>query len=201
MSETLVAVMAQRFGAGMPDVQATPTDPRYRYLRVQMPGREPAVLVLGNLDPHPQGDIEVWYSASREVIQTQNGRIVRTAGLDTDWTRVTFATPPPAWLQVPAAGALVQRQHDEMPGYRFSLSDQVQITPWQGLPPVALPASLPLVQARSYQWFRESAQSVPAAWFAWGRHKGVATVVYSEQCLSPTLCLTLQRWPVLEDLP
>jgi hypothetical protein len=24
------------------------------------------------------------------------------------------------------------------------------------------------------------------------------TIVYSEQCLSPNLCLKMQRWPVLE---
>ena len=204
ISETFSAVMAQRFGAGAQAATPAPTDPRYRYLRVQAPERNPALLVLGYVDAHPLGDIEVWYSADREVIQTQNGRIVATAGLLADWSAVRFDAPPPAWTDVPAAGAHYLRTHDQMPGYRFGIAQRLQLTPWPGVPAVPLPATLTPAQARGYQWFREAAlppavDALPPAWFAWGMHRGRAAVVYSAQCLTPTLCLTLQRWPVQEE--
>jgi hypothetical protein len=161
------------------------------------------MLVLGYVDPHPQGDIEVWYSSQQEVLRIQNGRIVGTAGLTTDWTSVRFPADPPPWSAVSAQGAAYQRVRDEMPGYKFNLLDNLQLTPWVGLPPIKLPASLPEGKARSYQWFREVAvpqhgQALPPAWYAWGQHLGAPRVVYSEQCLSPVLCLKMQRWPVQE---
>jgi hypothetical protein len=45
------------------------------------------------------------------------------------------------------------------------------------------------------------APSLPEARFAWGRHRGLWTVVQSEQCLAPDFCLKLQRWPVQEEAP
>jgi hypothetical protein len=66
-----------------------------------------------------------------------------------------------------------------------------------------LPTALPLDIANTYRWFQQDARTtvgdaLPSAWFAWGQHRGMQTIVYSEQCLSPSLCLKMQRWPVLE---
>lgn len=197
----LSALVSDRFGSGSQTTLPAQPNPAYRYLRVEVAGHPPALLVLGYIDAHPQGEIEVWYSSQREVIKTQNGRIVGTAGLETDWRAVQFPSAPPPWAEMPADGAVYQRLHDEMPGHRYGITDSVEIKSWDGAPPIVLPHSLPAKQALSYRWFRETtlnstAPPLPPAWFAWSEHQGQATVVYSEQCLSRTFCLKLQRWPL-----
>ena len=80
------------------------------------------------------------------------------------------------------------------------------------LPPPAsnLPASVHPDMAARYAWFEETAlptnglggalsaaaSALSASRFAWGLHLGQPTVVYSEQCLAPGVCLRMQRWPV-----
>jgi len=204
LTEILAAVASEKFGTASAAPFAThKPNPAYNYLRVELEGHAPALLVLGYVDPHPQGDIEVWYSAQQEVIKTQNGRIVGTAGLEVDWRTVQFPSSPPAWPARDSQGATYQRRRDEMPGHHYGITEQVMLQPWQGMPPIHLPISLSEGQARTYVWFREStlkttAESLPPAWFAWGVRNGISTVVYSEQCLSSNFCLKLQRWPVQE---
>ena len=198
------AVASETFGSSDAAILAKKINPQYSYLRVEVQGRTSALLVLGYIDAHPQGDIEVWYSAKHEVLKLQNGRIVGTSGLETDWRAVRFPSAPPVWNKVSSQGDVYQRLRDEMPGHRYAISDQIELKPWSGVPPIALPTSLPVEQARGYAWFREttltsSDQPLPSAWFAWGVYEGQPTVLYSEQCLSATFCLKLQRWPVQEN--
>ena len=193
-------------GLGDESTLTAKLNPNYRYLRIEVGGRAPALLVLGYIDAHPQGDIEVWYSAKQEVIKTQNGRIFGTMGLEVDWRSVRFLSNPPVWTAVPLQGSVYQRLRDEMPGYRYAIADRVELTPWVGLPPITLSATLRGQPGDAYRWFRETtfsttAASLPPAWFAWGTHRGQPTVVYSEQCLSATFCLKLQRWPAQENVP
>jgi len=203
LADVLSAVISNQFGAGAETPLSAKLNPAYRYLRVEVDGRAPALLVLGYVDSHPQGEIEVWYTAKREVIKTQNGRIVGTAGLEVDWRAVRFPTAPPPWAT--AQEARYQRSRDEMPGHRYAITDQIQLKPWLGMPPLTLPAALNSGQAKnSYRWFSEttlnaSKQPLPPSWFAWGLYQGQPTVVYSVQCLSPTFCLKLQRWPAQES--
>ncbi|WP_298602282.1 YjbF family lipoprotein [uncultured Limnohabitans sp.] len=205
LADVLSALATNRWDSGEASILAAQTNPLYRHLRIEVQGRAPALLVLGYVDPHPQGDIEVWYSAKREVIKTQNGRIVGTSGLEVDWRAVRFPEAPPLWTALQAEGRLYQRLRDEMPGHRYAIADHIELKPWLGSPPITLPASLASAQARNdYHWFSEttldsSAQPLPPSWFAWGLHRGQPTVVYSEQCLSATFCLKLQRWPVQES--
>lgn len=201
LAELLSALVSEQFGSGNQSPLPAQPNPAYRYLRVEVAGHPPALLVLGYIDAHPQGEIEVWYSAQREVIKTQNGRIVGTAGLETDWRTVQFPSTPPLWTEMPVDGAAYQRSRDEMPSHRDSITEGIEIKSWGGVPPIVLPRSLPAEMARSYRWFREitlksTTPTLPPAWFAWGQHQGQATVVYSEQCLSLTFCLKLQRWPL-----
>jgi hypothetical protein len=160
-------------------------------------------MVLGYVDADPAGEIETWYSANREVIKTQNGRIVGTAGLETDWVAVRFPVQPQGWETVPQGGAAFQRERDQMPGYRYGVQEMLRIKPLATAPVDHLPASLPLPLAGTYRWFMEEStaaaeSALPSAWYAWGQHRGMQSIVYSEQCLSPKLCLKMQRWPVLE---
>ena len=201
LADVLSALVSDRFGSGIQSTLPTQPNPAYRYLRVQVAGHPPALLVLGYIDAHPNGEIEVWYSAQHEVIKIQNGRIVGTGGLETDWRALKFPVTAPLWTEITPNGATYQRSRDEMPGHHDGITDRVEIKSWDGMPPIVLPHSLPAEQARTYQWFRETTLSstappLPPAWFAWGQHQGQATVVYSEQCLSRTFCLRLQRWPL-----
>ena len=187
------------------DTLPTELNPKLRYLRVDVDGRPPALLVLGYLDPHPQGEVEVWYSSQGEVIKTRHGRIVGTAGLELDWRRVIMSPAPPDWTTMVASGQRYRRWRDEMPGYRQSILSDVLVTPWPGLPNVPLGASLSSDRAKHYRWFREddtsrSPNALPPSWFALGPYDGQPSVVYSQQCLSATFCLSLQRWPP-QDAP
>lgn len=206
LGEVLSGVVSEQLGsANAPDLHQN-INPLYRYLRIEVVGRPAALLVLGYVDAHPHGDIEVWYSTSREVIKTQNGRIVGTSGLIPDWRWVQYPAAPPAWNDVPPEGAIYSRLRDEMPGYQAAISDQREAKPWVGLPAIALPKTLPVELASSYRWYRDAAlsttaQPLPASWFAWGSRGGQPTIVYSEQCLSVSFCLKLQPWPVQESAP
>lgn len=205
LKDVFSAIVSDQWGPGKGTSAYSQPNPLYRYLRVEVQGRAPALLVLGYTDAHPQGDIEVWYSAKHEVIKIQNGRIVGTAGLETDWRAVQFPELPPVWSAISPQGVVFQRLRDEMPGHRFAIHDRIELKPWLGgLPPIHLPSSLSGEIAGTYRWFSETSlansddQPLPVSWFAWGMHRGTPTVVYSEQCLSATFCLKLQRWPIQE---
>ena len=76
----------------------------------------------------------------------------------------------------------------------------MQLKPWPGVPPVVFPRSLPTALASRFDWYQELAvdapvSGLPPAWYAVGSYDGQRGVVYSEQCLSPTLCLKMQLWP------
>jgi hypothetical protein len=164
-------------------------------------------MVLGYVDPHPAGPIEVWYSADRETLRLQNGRVIGATGTLHDWSAVHFVPQPPAWVAVTDSGVTYERQRDAMPGYRYGLREHINLKAWPSLPPIKLSTTVPAHIAVGYQWYRESAQllvgqvetNLPDAWYGWGRHRGVNQIVYSEQCLAPDFCLTLQRWPQLEE--
>ena len=206
MSEALSALAAQAFASGDTAVLGAKLNPQYRYLRVEVVGHAAALMVLGYIDPHPLGDIEVWYSGNGEVIRTQNGRIVATSGLPIDWRAVRFASNPPPWSAVPAEGAFYQRSRDEMPLHRYAISERLKLARLADQPTAVQVAPLPLAQARAATWFREdtlssTAEPVPSALFAWGNYAGQGAVVYSYQCLSATFCLKLMPWPVQEVAP
>jgi len=188
----------------MDATQTAHLNPAFRYLRIEAAGSPPALLVLGYVDAHPQGDIEVWYSAEKEVIKTQNGRIVGTAGLSPDWRNVRFATTPPSWAYAKSVPQSVVRVRDEMPGYRFGITEPLTLAAVVGQPGIDWPPHLPADATGHYNWYRESiagpsAAALPASWYAVGNHQGTQTVVYSFQCLGPQLCLSLQRWPPEKD--
>ncbi len=184
-------------------------DLRYEYLRIQVKGNTAAMLVLGFLDPHPNGPVEVWYSGTREALRIQNGRVVGMTGATHDWAGVRMEPMPPAWESI-RSDYKYTRYRDQMPGYAFGITERVTLSPLNAPPSIDLLASLTKDKAQTYQWYREqsapqplqsSQDALPDAWFAWGKHRGAFTVVYSEQCLAPGFCLRMQRWPVLEEQP
>ena len=189
-----------------PGVDSVRLNPSFRYLRVTVGGRV-VLLALGNLDSDFNGPIEVWYSAEREVLRLQNGRVVGAVGLTTEWRNVT-SSEEPSWAVAARSNQSLHwtRTRDVMPGYRFGVKDKLSLrevkvpsrSALQGLDPMRL------------RWFEERAESrpgstffgnaadapLPPARFAVEIQSDQATVVYGEQCLAADLCFTWQRWPV-----
>lgn len=171
--------------------------PGVRYLRVEFNGGV-TLMALGYVDPGPDGDTEVWYSAEGEVLRIRNGRIVGSAGLATDWREVRMP-PLPRWSTVANAPARYERSRDEMPGYRLNILDTVTVRAIQ--PPSA--NALIGIAAQDLAWYEESVEpaqrgkaGLAAARFAVRVSSSAEAVVYGEQCLADNLCLTWQRWPV-----
>ena len=198
MVETFAALWSQTVSTT--DDQAA-LDMRYRFLRVDVKGQQ-VMFALAFLDSDMAGEIETWYSAQRQVIKIQNGRVIGTAGLDVDWNNVRYPVAPPKWdVALPSAASYV-RDRDQMPGYEYGKRDVMRVTPLSSIPENRIPQTIPRTVAEGYKWFEETGRTsdgepLPAELFAWGTHRGLNTIVYSEQCLAPTYCLKLQRWPVL----
>lgn len=184
-------------------------NPNFRYLRVMIDGRL-VLLALGYVDSHPQGPVEVWYSAEREVLRLQNGRIVGASGSPIEWRSVSLPELP-SWDTLARAGQPLHwvRSRDVMPGYRFGVQDTLSLRV------VSAPAKSSLLQIDPQRliWFDEQMQpariagrawfggdsvddlALPTARYAVDLREGKSIVVYGEQCLAPRLCLTWQRWP------
>lgn len=172
-------------------------DPSLRYLRITIAGRA-AYLALGYYDEHPQGTIEVWYSAEREVIRLQNGRVVGVSGFSTEWRNVVLQNLP-SWSEL--AGSQTTewvRTRDVMPGYRYSVRDALALA--RIAPPKA--SALRGLDGGELVWFEEryaggkdARNLLPPARYAVQIAGGRETVVYGEQCIAPQTCFTWQRWP------
>lgn len=197
----LSGLVEERFANNDAAIGSVMLKPEYQYLRVDIEGRRSALLVLGYVDRQPDGVVEVWYSAEREVVKTKNGRIFGTAGLETDWRMVRYDPSPPSWDEALLKPVSIRytRFRDEVPGNRYSIANQVELqslsesTVFTNRPKAGLAPS-----EVGYKWFTEStvgSDSLPISWFALGLFQGRMTVVYSKQCLSPSFCLSLTRWP------
>ena len=196
-TNAIVQTMQSALGRGRAAEDAK-LNPDFRYLRVTI-GRRVVLLALGYLDKHPQGTIEVWYSAEREVVRLQNGRLVGAAGLATEWRNVVLPDLP-EWSALAAGGAPLRwsRTRDVMPGYRYGLRDSLALNV---VPPPATSA-LQGLDPKELTWFEERLAdealpktALPAARYAVQLAGKESIVVYGEQCLAPQTCFTWQRWP------
>ncbi|MGP1666468.1 MAG: YjbF family lipoprotein [Rhodanobacter sp.] len=194
-----------------PAVDNARLNPNFRYLRVTVGGRV-VLLALGYMDNDPRGLVEVWYSAEREVLRLQNGRLVGAVGLTTEWRNVTLPELP-SWSAAARADRAYQwtRTRDVMPGYRYGVKDALSLRVVEAPQRDALQRLDP----QRLTWFEERVESgsvaglsavygdsnravavLPPARYAVDFRGGQETVVYGEQCLAADLCFTWQRWPV-----
>jgi hypothetical protein len=188
------------------DVSKSALNPNLRYLRVVVEGRI-LLMALGYTDPHPLGPVEVWYSAEKETLRLQNGRIVGITGVKTEWRSVAMPVLP-AWSEVSKASAPIRwiRGRDVMPGYRYGIKDAMLTYPI--LPPGK--SQLMGLNSTSLIWFeereesalgsawlrRETGDTLPPTRYAVAVVNGTESVLYSEACVAPELCFSWQRWPV-----
>ena len=210
----MVDTMQYAIGRGR-GVEGAALNPQFRYIRVTIDGRV-ALLALGNEDPHPDGAVEVWFSAEREVVRIQNGRIVGATGLTTEWRNVSLPKMP-AWSEIARAGQPFNwvRMRDVMPGYRYGVRDALALR----LIPQPSKSALRSLDPQSLTWFEERAEGespggylatifgragsdsgvLPAARYGVDFRAGKETVVYAEQCLAPDVCFSWQHWPVVSE--
>lgn len=186
----------------------TRLNPNFRYLRATVDGKV-ALLVLGYVDDHPDGPIQVWYSADREVVRLQNGRVVGAAGTTTEWRNVYFERLPP-WdsLKNSVETFHLVRHRDVMPGYHFGVRDHLI------LHSIAAPtrSALKGISPEDLKWFEEAIDTndsagpqqlfrLPPAKYALSSTAKQTSVVYGEQCIDDKLCFSWQQWPPSEILP
>jgi hypothetical protein len=207
-ADSLVSLMRGELNGRKDEKAFAALNPAYRYLRVELDGSAPVLMVLGYVDMTPDGAVEVWYSALGEVIKTIHGRIVSTTGLPVDWARVKYAKRPVGWGALGGSDFFYERQRDERPSYRVRHVERVEATFFStrkaSTLPFMLPSSLPEERAQRLFWFRErvsspAASGLPDAWFALSGQAGKETLVFSRQCLSESFCLNLQAWPAREE--
>ena len=171
-------------------------DPHWQYLRVRVQDRT-VYLALGDVEQDAQGSIEVWYSADREVLRLQEGRLLGLSGTPTEWREVRLP-PLPSWTALATRQAPLHwtRVHDQMPGYHSGVTEHLVL---QRIPAPHQSALRDLDPA-SLTWFEERhdpEDGLPPARYAVRFHQGQATVLYGEFCVSAPLCLAWQRWPAM----
>lgn len=191
-------LLYDRTAGGIRDQQPSVFNPSFRYLRVTHAGTA-IYMVLGYLDPTPEGTVEVWYSGEGEVVRLLDGRVVGTTGLNPDWRRAQVERLPlwPVGAQAQTSGSYL-RVRDVMPGYHLNIRETVRVTPLASYTPAALQGA----RAASLRWFEEQVTEstspgpmLPPARFGIAMTaNGSPSVVYSEQCLSAEACYTFERW-------
>lgn len=218
--DTVGQVTRDRLGRPTP-AQAEPLDPKLEYMRATA-ARLTFLMVKGaTINPTPSSPaIEVWYTPAGEVIRLrEDGRLHSTAGIpQADWRDARLANAP-SWQQAIARHAAGQpplqytRERDVMPGYHSGLRDVVTVRAIE--PPArAVQAVAGGAATGALQWFQETSQleeatrigrtaqapefdpvhqPLPPALYAVDPRTG--RVAYSEQCLSASVCISMQPWP------
>lgn len=209
-TNAIVQSLQYAFNSGT-NIDIAQLNPNSRYLRTSVNGRV-VLLALGYVDPDPEGSVEVWYSADREVVRLQNGRVVGAVGFSPEWRGVEMRSKP-KWSDMISSNEEFEweRVRDIMPGYRSGVVDKLvsrRIDPVHG-------SALVGIDPEKILWFEdiriseenglanlllpgnyENDLGLPPARFAVAMEAGTPTAIYGEQCLSRKLCLTWQRWPL-----
>ena len=172
-------------------------DPAYHYLRLVV---DDNVIFMAsdtsNIDS--TNTVSVWYSAGREVLRFQNGRLLAAVGLASEWRGVVIPDMP-AWSKLAEAKEPFRwtRIRDVMPGYHYGVHDSLLLRS------IAPPndSQLKKIDPQQLTWFEEriekqQAEDLPLARYAVDLRDAKETVVYGEQCVSAKLCFSWQRWPV-----
>lgn len=179
-------------------------NPNYRYLRMLQDGR-PILLALGYVEQDAAtGDTtDIWYSGPSEVLKIKSGRITAMTGTPlADVTVRNLGEPSWSGALKDAASALghFSRERDVALNYRFGIKEKVS------LQRITKPVnhSLAGMDKPNLVWFQESYEpnNLPPSIFAVDASDGVpeqGRVAYSWQCLTPTVCLSMQAWTLKDQ--
>jgi hypothetical protein len=166
--------------------------PGFEYILIEIDGRKTAMALGSREVLLLQGQEQLherWYSGQREMIHMVNGRLHTAVGLTVEWRNQR--STPPAWVVVGQTqdNLTWRRELDIMPGYRFGHTDQVKTRV------SSAPKDAPILPSDA-RWFSDwvrSPQPLGGDWVFeqhFALHQG--KVVYSEQCLAPTVCFKFQ---------
>ena len=158
----------------------------------------PFYFVLANqssIDNHTQQE---WWSQDHEVIKTIDGRIVETHGLPIDWSYGAF-NHLPSWND--------ESEHRQFLRVRYVMPDYQSLTESLTIHQITAPSKSQLIgyKAKDLVWFEERVEPssknsssggqssiIPANRYALLKTESGARLIYSEQWLSSSYCLTLQ---------
>lgn len=170
--------------------ESRPLPDGYAYLRLTVNG-VPAMVALGYVDQDTLGrPVQVWYSSAGEVMRTQDGRLVGLLGTPVEWRSVAMSAATPAWADVTQAVAF-QRDVDVSPGFRWGQQHALTV---QSVPPPS-DTALAGLSPTDLRWYAEHEVNHRALPARYAVAPASGQVVYGEQCLAPTFCLTWQTWP------
>jgi len=190
-------------------IEQLPLNPNYRYLKVDVNGL-PALLVLGYQDQAYGQTTDVWFSAFKEVVQIQGGRLKGTQGLEVNWTEVQFDNAPSLTdlatldqliARSPKASVRFQRSRSVMPSYRANIQETVELRLLD-----SAPSDAPKVLKNSttpFRWIEERVvmqTQVQNNYLAplravYALDPVQGQVVYANQCLTQTVCISWLSWP------
>ena len=204
-----VTAMSQGLGAGWSvataawsdaDTAAPPLDPRYRYLRVQRlgPSGQPAAYFALGFEDQVRGERrETWYSALRETLQIERGRVVFSDKLHHNiqhWRQSEYLPDWPAPTQVSR-----YRNREDVPGLAFGaiVPRLVEAVPESVVPTAVRAAWVGDRPSGGWRWYADRVETEDVAGAQAWRTIWLATDLqgrwrYSHQCFTPTYCLSLQ---------
>ena len=174
---------------------------QYEYLLIHG-GVKPTLMGLGKRTQTntPQGLVEdeYWFSAQGELLVLRNGRIHTVFGLPVEWR--SNQSSPPTWQQTIDSQQVTSwaRVRDELPNYRFGISDKIHTT-LLASPPKLDSIAIDLAPASNsqLQWIQDTIETSNDKGQRWVFKQVFAIernlMVYSEQCISPKYCLRIQR--------
>lgn len=182
-----------------PGVDNVDLPPEYFFLRVTI-GSHTTLLELQRFELHPEGRILLWTNAQGESLRIQEGRLIGAVGLPTEWRTVVLPKLP-TWPEIAASSGPYRwvRSRDVMPGYRFGIREDLVV---RTIPPPERSA-LRAVDPKTLVWFEERVERPPTVHASreaalpparYAVRMSTQTVLYSEQCLAPDLCIAWQRW-------
>ena len=161
----------------------------FEYINLHLDGRQ-AAMALGYRETDGRNVNEFWYSGQREMLHLQNGRIHAALGMTNEVRELR--QPAPDWgVLLQRQGPFVwQRTMDVQPGYRYGVVESVVTQRF-----TASKAQMAKL-AEPAEWFEDLVTSKTQDGRPWSYRQIFALVnlkvVYSEQCLAPHLCFTLQ---------
>jgi len=197
-------------------IEQTELNPRYRYLKVDV-NNLPALLVLGYQESSSNGVISTWYSAYKEVIQIQNGRLINTQGLELNWSNVSFIDAPalaniamiePTMGSKKKSAVRYQRIRTVMPSYRANIEETVEIKPLEIAPSDAPKILQEGNEAQFIRWVEETVllqTNIRTPYLdpvraIYAINTKTSQVIYGRQCLAAQFCVSWLHWPYPSSL-
>jgi hypothetical protein len=192
-------------------IDETSLNPNYRYLKVDANG-QPALLVLGYIDKKARANQDVWYSAYKEVIEINGGRLANTEGLESNWTQVTLIEPPSLLEALKSTSAATNKRPIKfrftrirtlMPGYHVNIRETVVMEALNEIPsgiPKALSDPEP---NKDIRWVKETVlvptqyrdPSVHPLEAIYAINTKTGEVIYGKQYLTSSFYVSWLSWP------